>query len=108
VGRARDFDLAAGAAEGRQPGQDAGVGHAGESLQARHQLTEELLLGSGGPVLPPGERNARHQQIVRVEAEVHRLHLDEAHHQAAPASRIIDSAISTTTGRPQRRAGTRR
>ena len=82
---AGDFQIRRDAAVRRQRAGFGGLHHARQRLQLGQQLAEEPLLFGRGLVLPLGERQPRHQNVVRIESQVHGLQRDEGPHHHAGA-----------------------
>ena len=70
----------------RQGAGFSGIHHAGKRLQLGQQLAEETLLFCRGLILPFGKWQPRHQNVVRIESQVHRLQRDKGPHHDSGAS----------------------
>ena len=81
VGLAGNVDVGADAAVRRKRRRLGRRDDAGQRVQPRQQRFEKLLLRRRGLVLLARQRQARDQDVVRVEAEIDRLQLHEVAHQ---------------------------
>ena len=82
---AGDVQVCRDAAVRRQGAGFGGIHHSGERLQLGQQLAEETLLFGRGLILPLGKWQPRHQNVVRIESQVHRLQRDKGPHHDSGA-----------------------
>ena len=82
---ARNVDVGADAAIGRKRRRFGGRHNTRQRVQPRQQRLEELLLRRRGLVLLARQRQARDEDVVRIEPEIDRLQLHEVAHQQSRA-----------------------